>query len=75
MTPEEMEAENLKYSHQVAIILRLSSGAFAVFNAQRRLLLISESMEAVGRAVYEAASTISLPTRVPQALTLEDLGL
>ena len=75
MTPEELEAENLKYGPSVAMVLRLSTGAYAVFNAQRKLLIITDSLEAVSRAVYEAASTVTLPPAPKSALTLGDLGL
>jgi hypothetical protein len=73
MTPEEQEAESIKYSSQVAMVLRLSTGAYAVFNAQRRLLCITDSMETVALAIHQAASTIQKPRAA--ALSLEDLGL
>lgn len=43
MTSEEQEALSRKYSNEVVMLLRLSSGSIAVFNAARELVSICRS--------------------------------
>jgi len=66
-------AESLKYSARVAIILPVGD-RWAVFNAQRRLVEITASMERVMLLVASIESTVEAP-KAPRKLTLEDLGL
>lgn len=66
-------AESLKYSARVAIILPVGD-RWAVFNAQRRLVEITTSMERVALLVASIESTVEAPKEA-RKLTLEDLGL
>ncbi len=77
---DELEAESCKYSDRVAIILPLTSGAFACFNAQRKILGITQSMETLMLMVTDAKLSVSAPQAGPShhsrvKLSLDDLDL
>lgn len=67
-------AQTLKYSSAVAIVLRIPGGKWAVFNAQRRLIDITTSLERVALLIASIESTVEVP-KAPPKLTLEDLDL
>jgi len=79
LSPLTLEAENGKYSDRVAIILPLESGSWAIFNAQRKLLGITSSMETLCLLINQAQVTVeSTPKRgntKTVKLSLSDLGL
>jgi len=80
ISPDEAEAMSRKYSSADARILPLSSGAYACFNAQYKLLGITYSLETLILMIHLAQATISehpgRPNRQsPAKLRLEDLDL
>jgi hypothetical protein len=75
LTPDEQEAESLKYSNRVAIILKLRSGAWALFNNQRKLLLTTFSMETLILNLATIEETISLPPRNPKSFDTTLAGI
>lgn len=76
---ELIEAENLKYSNEMRLIVVLSSGRIALFNNQRKLHAICDTWDQVLGAYW----TVKCEARreAPAAainllnLSLEDLGL
>lgn len=76
MTPDEQSALSLKYSNRAAIVLRLESGAWALFNAQRKLVGITHSMEELCLGIACIESTVEAKaTARNTGMTLEELGL
>lgn len=76
MTPQELEAESRKYGNDIVMLLKLSDGSFAVFNAARVLQFFSDphtSTTSVLSAVYDNVERPEI--RLPKAITLEELGL
>lgn len=73
MDAYEQAAASLKYSSKVAIVLSLGD-RWAVFNAQRRLIDITASLERVALLIASIESTVEVP-KAPPKLTLEDLDL
>lgn len=74
MDSDTQFAESLKYSPAVALVLPIPGGKWAVFNAQRRLLDITASLERVALIIASVSETVEGP-KAPPKLTLEDLGL
>jgi hypothetical protein len=58
VSPDEQQAESLKYSNRVAIILQLESGAWALFNNQRRLITITNSFETLALSIATISSSV-----------------
>jgi len=76
MTPTEQEALSRKYSSGVAIILPLTTGEYAIFNAQRKLVAITFSLEEVALAIAGIETTLEVrPEPAKRGISLEDLGL
>lgn len=66
MSPEEQEAESFKYGESVAIVLKLGSGQWAIFNCQRKLILITPSMEQVALCISTVTATVERRASSPK---------
>lgn len=75
MTPPEQEALSRKYSNATAIVLRLSDGGYALFNCQRKLIGITNSLEELALGIATIESTVEATPKRKPGLSLEDLGL
>ena len=68
-------AETLKYSNEVALILALDDGWFAVFNNQRQLQFLTTSTEQIILGIQGIGETCQQAPPRAKPLSLEDLGL
>ena len=68
MSPNVMEAESRKYSNDVIIVLPLSSGKLAVFNAARQLAGIVDTWNDAGYVSIPEIVKYEPPATVPAKL-------